>query len=90
MRTPSTTVDGFGRVVIPKAARDRHGLHAGTVLELLDSPDGLLIRPASTDPPVSWKADVLVLTSQAEGSLDDVVRADRSARTKRLGLGSRR
>jgi AbrB family looped-hinge helix DNA binding protein len=90
MRSPSTTIDGFGRVVIPKAARDRYGLLPGTVVELEESPPGILLRPAPTEATVRSKGGILVLTSRAASSLEDAVRADRTARSRHLGLGGRR
>jgi len=90
MRAPSTTIDGFGRVVIPKATRDRYGLFPGTVVELEEAPPGILLRPASPDAALRWKDGILVLTSRAASSLEDAVRADRAVRARHLGLGDRR
>lgn len=43
-----TTIDGAGRVVIPKATRTRLGLEAGKVVEIRER-DGLLeIAPVAT------------------------------------------
>jgi AbrB family looped-hinge helix DNA binding protein len=33
-----------GRVVIPKSVRDRRGLATGTVLEIVDGGEGVLLR----------------------------------------------
>ena len=42
-----TTIDGAGRVVIPKALRDRAGLKPGTELDIRDS-DGIIeITPSA-------------------------------------------
>lgn len=38
-------IDGAGRVVIPKAIRDRYGLGPGRRLELTDTGDELRLRP---------------------------------------------
>lgn len=38
-------IDGAGRVVIPKAIRDRYGLAPGRRLELTDTGDELRLRP---------------------------------------------
>jgi AbrB family looped-hinge helix DNA binding protein len=84
------TIDGFGRLVIPKAARDRHGLLPGTVVELEDSPPGILLRPAVTEVAVRWKDGILVLTAPAASNLDDLVRTDRTARSKHLSPKARR
>ena len=44
----ATTIDGAGRIVIPKATRERLGLEAGRVVEIRER-DGLLeIAPVAT------------------------------------------
>ena len=40
-------VDKAGRVILPKPVRDRLGLHAGSDLDLQDTPEGILLKPAS-------------------------------------------
>ena len=40
-----TTIDAGGRVVIPKALRDRFHLTAGAEVELTENASGLLIAP---------------------------------------------
>ena len=45
---PKTRVSTKGQVILPKAVRDRHGWAAGTVLEVVDGPSGVLLRPAVT------------------------------------------
>jgi AbrB family looped-hinge helix DNA binding protein len=39
------TVDRLGRLVLPKALRQRYGLEAGAELELTDTGDGILLTP---------------------------------------------
>ena len=39
----TTTIDGAGRLVIPKPFRDEHGLKAGQSVCLVDSGEGILI-----------------------------------------------
>jgi AbrB family looped-hinge helix DNA binding protein len=40
------TIDGAGRVLIPKPLRDKLGLHAGSTLEVLEAPEGVTLKPA--------------------------------------------
>lgn len=43
-------IDRAGRVVLPKPVRERWGLHADTELELIERPDGLLLKPVESAP----------------------------------------
>ena len=38
-------IDKAGRVILPKPVRDRFGLREGTELELLETPDGVVLKP---------------------------------------------
>ena len=38
-------IDKAGRIVVPKPLRERLGLKADTELEVLEQPEGLLLRP---------------------------------------------
>ena len=40
-----TTVSSKGQIVIPKEVRDRHGWPPGTVLEIEDQGDAVVLRP---------------------------------------------
>jgi AbrB family looped-hinge helix DNA binding protein len=40
-----TRVSTKGQVILPKALRERHGWGAGTVLEVVDGPHGVTLRP---------------------------------------------
>ena len=42
-----TRLSAKGQVVIPKSVRDSHDWHAGTEFEVVDRPDGVLLRRAT-------------------------------------------
>ncbi len=42
-----TRMSSKGQVVIPKAVRDRHGWSDGTPFDVVDTPQGILLRPPS-------------------------------------------
>ena len=46
----AVTIDKLGRIVVPKPLRDRLGLVAGSELELVEQPNGFLLRVASRGP----------------------------------------
>jgi len=72
----SATIDRFGRIVIPRALRQRHGWRPGTELELRDGPGGLEVTAvdAGKDPPPGWAwvDGLLVCTATATGNLTDL------------------
>lgn len=45
--TLRTTVSTKGQVILPKAIRERRGWEAGTRLIVEETPDGVLLKPAS-------------------------------------------
>jgi AbrB family looped-hinge helix DNA binding protein len=80
-----TTLDRFGRIVIPKAVRDDLGLRPGSVLELRESGDDLLLSPRRDEPDLVREEGVLVYTGEATGDLEDAVEQQRRHRLRRLG-----
>jgi AbrB family looped-hinge helix DNA binding protein len=50
-----------GQIVLPKYLRDRRGWHAGTVLEVEEVPEGVLLRFVQR-PPVTSVEDLLGCT----------------------------
>lgn len=44
------TIDKAGRIVVPKALRERFGLVPGSELEAIEQPDGLLLRSIVRQP----------------------------------------
>lgn len=46
----NVTIDGAGRIVLPKRVRDRFRLTAGAALELEERPEGLILRPIDQSP----------------------------------------
>ena len=43
-------IDKAGRIVLPKPVRERLGLRAGMKLEMNESSEGLVLRPANQKP----------------------------------------
>lgn len=78
-----TTVDRFGRVVIPKQARDHFGLAPGTSLTVVDAEEGILLKPSAPAAPLVLKGGVLVFSGKATGDADALVRRVREERIRR-------
>ena len=75
-------VDEFGRIVIPKGIRSRLGLRRGSVLEIDELEEGIVLRPARVEPPVTVSKGVLVFTGAAAGDLDHALQRQRDERLR--------
>ena len=78
------TIDKFGRIVIPKALRDNLQLTCGTVLEVEEKADHLILRPFHNQPALMHKNGFLVYTGKSVGSLDTVVKQEREIRLLKI------
>jgi AbrB family looped-hinge helix DNA binding protein len=77
-------MDAAGRVVIPKALRERYGLVGGTYeLEASDSPEGIILRPkGELVPSVRRPSGWVVFTSGPEALVDPVAAIDEERRRR--------
>jgi AbrB family looped-hinge helix DNA binding protein len=79
-----TSVDRFGRVVIPKETRDHFGLEPGSALTVDEREDGILLRPASPAATLRVKKGVLVFAGDVTGDALEAVRQQRDRRIQRF------
>jgi len=79
-----TSIDEFGRVVIPKRIRSNFGLEAGSLLEVDELDDGILLKPARQEPALRVDRGVLVFTGKVTGDLEGAVRRQREERLASL------
>jgi AbrB family looped-hinge helix DNA binding protein len=75
-----TTLDRFGRVLIPKKVRVELGLSAGDSLEVESRDDGILIKPLHDEPHLVDKEGVLVFSGAPMGNVVEAVRKHREER----------
>jgi AbrB family looped-hinge helix DNA binding protein len=80
-----TSLDRFGRLVIPKKIRERMGLDPGSVLDIEESEGRIILKPVVEMAPIDIKDGVIVFTGRA---LEDIENAVRKHREERFG-GSR-
>ncbi|MBI2266135.1 MAG: AbrB/MazE/SpoVT family DNA-binding domain-containing protein [Armatimonadetes bacterium] len=77
-----TTVDKFGRVVIPKKIRDRIGLSQGSALSIEERDEEIILRPLAELSPVEVIDGVLVFTGKAVGDMENEIRRHREQRLR--------
>jgi AbrB family looped-hinge helix DNA binding protein len=80
-----TTVDKFGRVVIPKKIRDEHDLEPGTQVRIEEKDDGIILIPVRGEHNLRSKDGVLVYTGMPTGDIGDVVSKHREKRARSVG-----
>jgi AbrB family looped-hinge helix DNA binding protein len=85
----TVTMDKAGRVVLPRVIRERLGLSGPAELELIDAPDGVVLRPVGQDvtttrDPSGW---VVFHSDSGDKPVDPVaaVDAERKRRIRRTG-----
>lgn len=80
-------IDKVGRVVLPKAVRDRLGLEAGDRLQVSLQSGGVELRPTKPGPRLEEEDGLLVLKGVAwSGESTDPVARERDARLEDLIL----
>jgi AbrB family looped-hinge helix DNA binding protein len=85
-----TTVDRFGRVVIPKASRDHFGLGPGSAVTLVDAEDGILLKPGAPETALVSKGGVIVFSGEVVGDVAGLARRARDERLRRFFPGRKR
>lgn len=75
-----TTIDGAGRVVVPKTYRERLGLRPGQEVQFDETDVGLLLTPVAPEPRILETPEGPVIVPEAVESegvalTDDAVRA---------------
>jgi AbrB family looped-hinge helix DNA binding protein len=79
----NVTIDKAGRIVVPKEFRQRLGLHPNMELELVDHPNGLLLRVADAKPSLIKINGLLVHHGRAEPGAE-LTRTVELAREERI------
>ena len=79
-------VDRLGRVVLPKALRERYGLTAGAELELTDTGTGILLAPRRASTALRRLKNgfpVLSVAGKSTADLGQLIERSRSERDAR-------
>jgi len=81
-----TTLDKFGRIVIPKKVREAFNLKAGTQIRIEKNEQTIILKPIHDEPNLFLKDGVLVFSGSAIGDLEKTLKKHREDRTRELGL----
>ena len=80
-----TTVDRFGRIVIPKQIRDDFNLEPGTQIRIEEQEDAIILKPTRGEPNLQWKDGVLVFSGVPVGDISEAVDKHRERRARSIG-----
>jgi AbrB family looped-hinge helix DNA binding protein len=76
-----TTLDKFGRIIIPKQIRDHLGLKTGEILEVEELENKVLLKPVKEESSLRVKEGLIVFSGT---SIGDVAETVRTLRTERI------
>lgn len=79
-----TTLDKFGRVVIPKEIRNGLGLKPGEALQIKRVEDEVILKPLREESPVHVKDGIFVFSGTVTGDIKEAVRIHRNERLKKI------
>lgn len=79
-----TSIDNYGRVIIPKSIREHLGLHPGSILEIEESNHDIVLKALDEQPQLKVEEGVFVFTGKAIGNMENVLETIRTERLKGL------
>jgi AbrB family looped-hinge helix DNA binding protein len=79
-----TTLDRFGRVLIPKRLRNDLGLEPGAILEIEATPEGFVLKPLHEEPLIMEKEGVMVFKGVPTGDIVEAAKAHRQERSQKI------
>lgn len=82
-----TTLDRFGRVVIPKRVREDLGLQPGAVLQVKQDDRKIFMEPIQEEPRIVVKNGVLVFQGTATGDIEGAIKDHREKRLSKASTG---
>ena len=79
-----TSLDRFGRIVIPKKIREDFNLKAGTPIRIEESEQTIILTPVHGEPNLHVKDSVLVFSGSPLEDLGDTLAKHREERIKSI------
>jgi len=80
-----TTIDRFGRIVLPKKLRDDFNLAPGSQIHIEESGQEIILKPIHGEPNLRLKEGILVFTGVPVGDLNNAVAKHRKERLTSFG-----
>ena len=80
-----TTIDRFGRIVLPKKLRDDFNLEPGSQIHIEESGQQIILKPIHGEPNLRLKEGVLVYSGIPQGDLNNALAKHREERLKSFG-----
>lgn len=81
-----TTLDKFGRIVIPKKVRDAFNLKAGTQIRIEKNEQTIILKPIHDKPNLILKDGVLVFSGSPTGDLQKAFNKHHEDRIRDIGV----
>ena len=79
-----TSLDKFGRVIIPKKFREHLGISSNTSLNISEDGKRIVIEPIQQKEPYVNKDGILVFTGKLDKKKNDFIKNDRNQRMNKL------
>jgi AbrB family looped-hinge helix DNA binding protein len=85
-----TTIDRFGRLVLPKQIRDRIGLKPGSEIIIEELGSEIIIRHSEQKTPLQYEDGILIFAGTVVGDLTESIRKHREERLSKFAIGKTR
>jgi len=79
-----TTLDRYGRILIPKKMRKKMGIAENAQLKLVQEENRLIIESIPEDTPLVIENGFLVYTGEMPDDVDDFIQKDREDRLRQV------
>ena len=81
-----TTIDRFGRIVLPKKLRDNLNIEPGSQIHIEESGQDIILKPIHGEPNLRIKEGVLVFSGVPQGNLSNALAKHREEPIKPFSI----